>query len=63
MFSVTEMMDSQIWRLLAFPDIVNLNINKNLLATYYRSGTVNSKSFIGKVLLQIKWKFELTYAL
>ena len=26
----------------------------------YRSGTVNSKSFVGKVLLQIKWKFELT---
>ena len=25
----------------------------------YRSGTVNSKSFIGKVLLRIKWKFEL----
>ena len=29
----------------------------------YRSGTVNSKSFVGKVLLQIKRKFELTYAL
>ena len=27
------------------------------------SGTVNSKSFVGKVLLRIKWKFELTYAL
>ena len=25
----------------------------------YRSGTVNSKSFVGKVLLRIKWKFEL----
>ena len=25
----------------------------------YRSGMVNSKSFVGKVLLQIKWKFEL----
>ena len=25
----------------------------------YRSGTVNSKSFIGKVLLRIKRKFEL----
>ena len=25
----------------------------------YKSGTVNSKSFIGKVLLQIKCKFEL----
>ena len=30
---------------------------------YYRSGTVNSKSFVGKVLLRIKWKFKLTYAL
>ena len=29
----------------------------------YRSGTVNLKSFVCKVLLQIKWKFELTYAL
>ena len=27
--------------------------------TKYRSGTVNSKSFVGKVLLRIKWKFEL----
>ena len=26
----------------------------------YRSGTVNSKSFVGKVFLRIKWKFELT---
>ena len=25
----------------------------------YRSGTVNSKSFVGKVFLRIKWKFEL----
>ena len=25
----------------------------------YRSGTVNSKSFVGKGLLRIKWKFEL----
>ena len=29
----------------------------------YRSGTVNSKSFVGKVLLRIKRKFELTYPL
>ena len=29
----------------------------------YRSGTVNSKSFVGKVLFQIKRKFELNYAL
>ena len=28
-------------------------------ASCYRSGTVNSKSFVGKVLLRIKWKFEL----
>ena len=26
----------------------------------YRLGTVNSKSFVGKVLLRIKWNFELT---
>ena len=25
-----------------------------------RSGTVNSKSSVSKVLLRIKWKFELT---
>ena len=31
--------------------------------TMYRSGTVNSKSFVAKVLLRIKWKFELIYAL
>ena len=29
----------------------------------YRLGTVNSKSFIGKVFLRIKWKFELYYTL
>ena len=29
----------------------------------YRSGTVNSKSFVGKVLLRIKWKYELNYTL
>ena len=34
-----------------------------LLPTLYRSGTVNSKSFVSKVLLPIKWKFELIYAL
>ena len=32
-------------------------------AFQYRSGTVNSKSFVGKVFLRIKRKFELTYAL
>ena len=29
----------------------------------YRLGTVNSKSFVGKVFLRIKWKFELYYTL
>ena len=29
----------------------------------YRSGTVNLKSFVSKVLLRIKQKFELNYAL
>ena len=43
----------------------NLEVNAYIGFTSleYRSGTVNSKSFVGKVLLQIKWKFELTYAL
>ena len=27
----------------------------------YRLGPVNSKSFVGKVLLRIKWKFELRH--
>ena len=35
----------------------------NYLFSEYRSGTVNSKSFVGKVFLRIKWKFELIYAL
>ena len=26
----------------------------------YRSGTVNSKSFVGKAFLRIKWKYGLT---
>ena len=29
----------------------------------YRSAMVNSKSFVEKVFLRIKWKFELIYAL
>ena len=29
------------------------------IETFYRSGTVNSKSFVGKVFLWIKWEFEL----
>ena len=39
---------------------ISLGLDKLL---NYRLGTVNSKSFIGKVLLRIKRKFELTYAL
>ena len=31
----------------------------NCTTLKYRSGTVNSKSSVGKVLLRIKWKFEL----
>ena len=38
-------------------------ILKKALDFKYRSGTVNSKSFVGKVLLRIKWKFELINAL
>ena len=29
---------------------------------HYRSGTVNSKSFVGKDFLRIEWKYELIYA-
>ena len=29
----------------------------------YRSGTVNSKSFIGKDFRQVKWKIEQNYTL
>ena len=32
----------------------------NFITFKYRSGTVNSKSFVGEVFLQIKWKYELT---
>ena len=42
---------------------VQQEIKTNRPIQNYRSGTVNSKSFVGKVLLRIKWKFELTYAL
>ena len=38
-------------------------VNKAFNIQHSASGTVNSKSFVGKVLLRIKWKFELTYAL
>ena len=34
-------------------------VQDGVLKVDYRSGTVNSKSFIGKVFLRIKWKFEL----
>ena len=34
-----------------------------LMGMGYRSGTVNSKSFVGKDFLWIKWKFELNYTL
>ena len=40
--------------------LIDTNINYNSQNLTYRSRTVNSKSFIGKVLLRIKWKFELT---
>ena len=37
------------------------NVSKeaqNTLYGPYRSGMVNSRSFVGKDFLQIKWKFE-----
>ena len=38
---------------------IPIEINTDVLLPYYRSGTVDSKSFVAKVLLRIKWKFEL----
>ena len=43
---------------------LNISVFKNgtersILQTLYRSDTVNSKSFIGKVSLRNKWKYEL----
>ena len=35
------------------------HLRGGLLELYYRLGTVNSKSFVRKVLLRIKWKLEL----
>ena len=44
--------------------IVSANATRaTFYESIYRSGTVNSKSFVGKVLLRIKWKFELINAL
>ena len=40
--------------------VVSKTIMEHLL---YKSDMVNSKSFIGKVLLRIKWKFELNKTL
>ena len=41
---------------------IYLNLQK-FTKNEYRSGTVNSKSFVGKVLLRIKWKFKLNNTL
>ena len=35
-------------------------LKDDVITAYYRLGTVNSKSYVGKNLLRIKWKFELT---
>ena len=51
---------SQIIRL----EFSQLNLIRRDIRTFnYRSGTVNSKSFVSQVLLRIKWKFELINAL
>ena len=40
--------------------LIDINVyNFTFAGKSYRSGTVNSKSFVGKVLLRIKRKFEL----
>ena len=43
--------------------LILMHLSEVFLDKCYRSGTVNSKSFVGKVLLQIKRKFKLIYAL
>ena len=44
--------------------LLDQNFIQTIFSVYqYRSGTVNSKSFVGKVFLRIKRKFELIYAL
>ena len=47
-----SMSDFNIWTMIWWFD-----------ASIYRSGTVNSKSFVGKDFLQNKWKYELTIIL
>ena len=47
----------------SFPYCAGITFQSGNLVLHYRSGTVNSKSFLGKVLLRIEWKFELNYAL
>ena len=60
MFSMKEFSEC----VLAFSEYVdNETVGDFQLHKIYRSGTVNSKSFVGKVFLQIKWTFELNYVL
>ena len=50
------------WRRTLMPPLFLLGLDLKTiktLQTLYRSGTVNSKSFIGKVSLWNKWKYEL----
>ena len=59
---ITNQSDNLIEHIVTKLDLtLNMRIFTDVLL--YRSGTVNSKSFVCKVLLQITWKFELTYAL
>ena len=39
------------------------NLNPSPCSSACRSGTVNSKSFVGKDFLRIKWKFKLNTTL
>ena len=41
-------------------DISVLVQYEHLHTILYRLGTVNSKSFVGKDFLRLKWKYELT---
>ena len=40
--------------------VISVTNERSDYSDYYRSGTVNSKSFVGKVFLRIKWKYKLT---
>ena len=55
---ITFCINDSLMKLVTKNMVLQIFFFKNNISLY-RSGTVNSKSFVGKVLLRIKWKFEL----